>query len=307
MTKDKSLILPTELDVYKKLSLREIEAYTEKIRSQPSSTRDAKAYRLVRQALSDRQRALKRYVMDFEQTNNHHLLFYDSTAGFVKMAGHSVLFFASNIANRLHWRFTIKTDSDHYYPSEDGIISFRSFERLVSMLSDIEILADQELSRTDLHFFKLSQVYSDEQINKLRDRLEQKTARITALVMPSSPVPILFDAISKASYLIFYRFKHLSDPFARIAIGVPTVEKSHQLFKEYLAFANAQQPHNLSHLVRIVELCRELRFSIAYANQLNILHRHDVYQILTELTTSERIATQHYRKLKTYQSKPTSN
>lgn len=303
MAKKQKPITSTELEAYRGLTLHEIETRTEELRNQPASTRNQQAYRIARQALSDRQHEIKQLVMEFEKTNNSHLLFYDSTAGFAKMAGNSVLFFSNNIASRLHWRYTIKTDTDHYFVSEDGIISFRSFDHLVELLAGIHILPDTELDRPNLHFFKLSKVYTEEQIADLRDNLEQESARISALVLPSSPVPMLFDAISNISYMIFYRFKHLSDSFAREAVGLEIVQKSHQLFNAYLAFANAKKPRDLPHLVRIVELCRDLRHSMAYINRLGILHHRDVYKILDQLVVAERIATQHYRKLQKLQAK----
>lgn len=306
MTKSKKSITPNELETYRNLTLREIEARVEELKNQPTSAHNQQSYRIARQALSDRQHEIKQLVMEFEKTNNSHLLFYDSTASFAKMAGNSVLFFSNNIASRLHWRYTIKTDTDHYFVSEDGIISFRSFDHLAELLVGIHIMPDQNLDRPNLHFFKLSKVYTEEQIASLRDNLKQESARISALVMPSSPVPILYDAICNVSYMIFYRFKHLSDPFSREAVGFGIVQKSHELFNEYLAFANAKKPRDLPHLIRIVELCRILRHSMAYVNHLGILHHRDVYKVLDQIVTAERIATQHYRKLQKYQTKEKS-
>lgn len=139
MTK-KPAITPSQLAAYDDLTLREIEQKALELRSAPNSEKDSFAYRVAHQALNARKRRLKATVATFELTNDHHILFYDSTAGFSKMIGHSVLFFSMTIAERLHWRYTIKSDSDHYSVSEDGIISFRSLDRLTLLLGEINIL-----------------------------------------------------------------------------------------------------------------------------------------------------------------------
>lgn len=294
MTKPKPLS-PAQVADFQNLTLREIEELSEKFRTDPTPE-SRTSYRAARQALSVRQRQIKADVMCFEKTNDHHLLFYDSTANFVKMAGNSVLFFAITISPRLHWRFSIKLDTDHYSPSEDGIISIRSFEHLVAQLAEIQILPDPELSAPDLHYFKLAKVYTDEQIADLRDRVTNESERIAAIVMPSSPMPVLYDAIVKSAHLIYYRFKHLPDSFARETLGTEIVLKSHQLVTAYLAYANAPKTRSLPYLARIIELSRDLRHSMAYLSRLNILHHRDVYKILDQLTTIERLSSQAYKR-----------
>lgn len=292
---NKKPLKPSEIAEYRNLTLREIETLAEKFRADTSPDAHL-AYRAARQALSQRQRDLKADVMNFEKTNSHHLLFYESTAGFVKMAGNSVLFFATSVSPRLHWRFSIKVDTDHYSPSEDGIISIRSFENLAAQLAEIQILPDPELSTPDLHFFKFAKIYTDEQIASLRDRISRESERIAAMVMPSSPMPTLYDAITKSAHLIYYRFKHLPDSFARETVGRDIINQSHQLVTAYLAYANTPKTRSLPQLARIVELSRNLRHSMAYLSRLGIMHHRDVYKILDQLTTVERLSTAAYRR-----------
>lgn len=292
---NKKPLTPNQIAEFANLPLREIEALAEKFRNDESPEAH-QSFRAARQALSTRQRQLKADVMAFEKSNTHHLLFYDSTAGFVKMAGNSVLFFAASISKRLHWRFSIKLDTDHYSPSEDGVISIRSFEHLSTQLAEIDILPDPELNRPDLHFYKLGKIWTEEQIADLRDQISQESERIAALVMPSSPMPVLYDAIIKSAHLIYYRFKHLPDSFARETVGTEIVLKSHHLVTAYLAYANTPKSRSLPILAQIIELARDLRHSMAYLSRLGILHHRDIYKILDQLTTVERLSSQAYKR-----------
>ena len=73
--------------------------------------------------------------MEFEQTNDHHLLVFDSTDNFSKIAGRSVLFYTLTIADRIHRRYSVKNDSDDYSRSEDGVVSIRAIEQLPKSIS----------------------------------------------------------------------------------------------------------------------------------------------------------------------------
>lgn len=297
MTKKPS-ITPKQLAAYENLTLHEIEQAALKLRSAPDSEKDSLAYRIAHQALNSRKRRLKAVAATFESTNDHHLLFYDSTAGFTKMIGHSVLFFSMTIAERIHWRYTIKSDSDHYSVSEDGIISFRSLDRLTLLLSEINVLPDESLSTDELHYFILPKVYTEEQIESLRDSSRAELSRINSIVLPRSPLPSLYGAITDASSLIYSQFKHLSDPFAREVIGEDLVTTIYHLHNAYLSFADTKSTDAQKHLLEIIRLARHLRQGLAFASQLRLLHHRHICRILDQVVIIERIATGAYRKSK---------
>lgn len=243
--------------------------------------------------------------MAFEQTNDHHLLFFDSTSNFCKIAGHSVLFFTMTIADRIHWRYSVKIDSDHYSISEDGIISFRSLENLSNLLAGIGIFPDTELSTNELHYYRLAKVYTPEQIAKLRDHTQRDTERMMSIVMPTSPLPLLYDAIAQVSYTIYYQFKHLSDSLARDTIGRRMILESYELMVQYLEFANARSDLATERsLGKIVELARRLRHGMAYVGRVQILRHREICQILENLVMIDRIASKAYQKAKRPRTPP---
>lgn len=293
----KTSVKSADVDKYENLSLGELEktisTLQDKQKSNPSAavTQNLSAARCT---LQQRQRQIKARVMEFEQSNNHHLLFFNSTRGFVKLAGHSALFFAATIADRIHWRYSLKLDTDHYSTSEDGIISFRSLENITARLAEVNVFPDKSISDQELHYFKLSKVYSEEQISKLRDNAKQDIKRIMTIVMPASPVPSLYEAIAQASQLIYYQFKHLSDSLARETIGERLVMQSYDMTMAYLRYARLKNQGDIKDLQTIIELSRELRFGIAYASKLQILHHREVCKILEFLVSIERIAAKVY-------------
>lgn len=292
----KASVKSTDVDKYSNLTLTELESVIDALqanqRSSPTATtnQDLTAARF---ALQQRQHLIKSKVMEFERTNSNYLLFFSSTKGFVKVAGHSALFFAATIADRIHWRYSLKLDTDHYSVSEDGIISFRSLPPIAARLSEIDIFPDDSISDDELHYYKLAKVYSEEQIAKLRDNSKQDIKRIMTIVLPTSPIPSLYDAIMQAGQLLYYQFKHLSDGLARDTIGQRMVLVTYDMTMEYLKFARSKK-NNYQHLANIIEQARELRFGVAYVSRLQILHHREVCKILEHLVSIERIAAKAY-------------
>lgn len=270
-----------------------IQELTEKQKSHPTNT-NLREISTVRYALQQYQRALKAKVMDFESTNDHHLLFFASTNNFVKLAGHSALFFATTIADRIHWRYSLKPDTDRYSPSDDGVISFRSLEKVQDRLAEINIFPNHDLTTPELHFFQLSKVYSDEQISKLRDNAHRDLERIMNIVTPVSPIPSLYDAIVQSSQISYYSFKHLSDNIARDALGHKILLIGLEMVSEYNKFAHSKDNSGQDHLLNIIKLTHDAKDTLAYASRIGILHHRDTCKALDYLVSIERIATKAY-------------
>ncbi len=293
----KTSIKTALLNKYEHLTLPEIEQVIEDLLAQQKAAPEVRLTQdlaAARYALQQRQRQIKARVIEFEQTNNRHLVFFISTKGFVKLAGHSALFFAMTIADRIHWRYSLKLDTDHYSVSEDGIISFRALDTIAARLGEINVFPDRKYEDPELFYFELPKVYNDDQIDRLRDNAKQDIKRIMTIVLPASPIPSLYDAIMQASQLIYYQFKHLSDDLARDTLGHQMIANSYDMALEYLRYARCKNKADQRNLLKIIELTRELRFGIAYASKLQILHHREVCKILEYLVSAERIAAKAY-------------
>lgn len=296
MTKSTS-IKTDDLERYDNLNLHQIEQTISELEKE-SSTLARGQLHAARQALRNRQRIIKAEVMSFEEHNDHHLLFYDSTASFCKLAGHSVLFFSMTIAQRINWRGTPKSDTDHYHISDDGVMFFRSLTQISSHLAAINILPDDQLNTPELHFFKLDKTYTAEQIAKLRDRTEQVIDRIQTLTLPDSPFPALYTAITSVYGAIFREFQQISNQFARTTIGHRMVMESYEMTLQYHFYASYRGENREQYLLKIANLAKRLRFGMNYISRLRILHQRDICRILEDLLAIERLAGSAYRKAK---------
>lgn len=309
-------IKSAQLDKYQNLNLHELEAKISELEHQkPNKTLETEL-RTVRYALRKRLRQIKTRVMEFEQTNDRYLLIYDSTNNFSKVAGRSVLFYALTIANRLHRRYSIKPDSDGYSVSSDGIISIRALAPLEAGLKNLNIYLDEELSDQELHFYKLPRVYTEEQINHLRSDAREDHARITNIIVPHSPIPLLYTSILELNQQIYHCSRRISDTLAREVTIKTLLEKSQELLTGYLEFANFstlkplmasaghsdnspsnKNPERSKLLFSLLVNCRSLRFAMANVENLRLISHHELGEILLKLVEIEKTTAREYQKL----------
>lgn len=307
------------LDKYTQLDLHQLEEVITKLQQTLPTPENKTNLRAARQALRQRLRFIKSSAMKFEQTNDHHLLLFDSTDNFAKIAGHSVLYYTLTIADRIHRRYSVKNDSDEYYRSEEGIVSIRSLESLEVQLAEIDIYPDRALSTNELHFYKLPRTYTDEQIAKLRDKSEQDVERITSIIIPVSPIPELYTLILELNRLIYYNCKRISDTLARDTLLQALVLDANEILVSYLNLANAKESTGVArkptqnftyltntkthptsaqaqNLYNILLYARNLRNNLANIENLHLLHHRELCNILEKLVETERVAAREYNK-----------
>lgn len=244
-----------DFDSFLQKTIGEIEDCIINLRAREQTLEVRRQIRAASQALRQRQRDLKATAMDFEQTNNHHLLVFDSTHGFAKMVGNSVLFYSMTVANRLHRRFKIQQDTDNYSKSAQGVIALCSLEGLEEQLAQINIFPDETLSTTELHYYKLPKVYTDEQLADLHDKSRQDLERIMEIIMPQSPLPLLYREILEVNRLIYYNCKNITEWLARESLVKPLMKQANWLLENYLNFAGIRQ--------RATQTQRELEYAMA--------------------------------------------
>lgn len=320
MTKQHS-IKSTDIDQYENLDLHQLEtALTEFLKS-PPSPHVKQQIRTLRQAIHARQRLIKATVMEFEATNSHHLLIFDSTENFAKIAGRSVLFYTLTIADRIHRRYSVKNDTDDYSRSQDGIVSIRALKPLEAQLAEINILPDQERSTSELHFYTLPKFYREEQIARLRDRSHQDLERITSIILPKSPVPELYQLLLETNRLIYYSCRRINDSLARATLIQPIIVDANEALVSYLNFANAKptsgivrrcpqttiysttttntQPElstQAQNLLNIMLNIRNIRNCMANLVNLRLIHHRELCAILENIVEIERITAREYAK-----------
>ncbi len=293
----KQSIKTKAIDKFNGLNLIELEQEIARLQARQDAkptTTLARELAAARIALQKRQHKIKAQVMEFEQTNDHHLVFFASTQGFVKLAGRSALFFAMTVAERINWRCSLKPDTDHYSTSEDGIIAFRSLARVAALLEEIGITVDNTLDTPELHFYKLAKVYNDDQVAKLRDNSRQDIRRISEIVLPASPIPSLYDGIARAGQMIYFLTRHSADGLFRETIGKRMVEESCEMLEAYLNYATLKSRSEVDDLLKVAELAVKLRRMMAFGTKIQVIHHRDARKILEELVRVERIARSAY-------------
>lgn len=318
MTKTPS-IKTADLDQYEHLDLHQLEDQLKQLQQSPPSDNNLSVARAIRQALRQRQRSIKAKVMEFEQINNHHLLIFDSTDNFSKIAGHSVLFYTLTIAARIHRRYSVKNDTDGYSRSEDGIVSIRARNQLELQLAEINIFPDHERSSSELHFYKLPKVYRDEQIAKLRDQSRQDEERIKSILLPFSPAPELYNIILELNRLLYANCRRMPNSLARETLAPTILLEANEMLVSYLNFANAKNNTGIVHaypdlahttsqtttkpqsvqaqnLFNLLIYTRNLRNNLANIENLRLMHQRALCQILEKLVEIERITAREYAK-----------
>ena len=308
MTKPKP-IQTNLFEQYQGLDLHQLEAQALHFQSQPPSPVTKTHLRAINQALRSRQQLIKAKAIQFEATNNHHLLFFDSTERYAKLAGHSALFYAYTIAERLHRHFNLRRDTDTYSPSAEGVISFRDLDNLELRLAELEIHPDPKLSTSELHFYKLPRLYSEADIRKFRDRALRDFQRIATTVLPRAVIPDLFRNIQELERLIFYAAKHHSKPSDLHYYQTLLIGPSLGLVSCYLNFAKPPVsldpsasfvPDDMldpvAQLRQLLVLVHNLRNNIVTAENLDLVPLAELGKILSSLTEIDRIATREYAK-----------
>lgn len=318
MTKTPS-IKTALLEQYLNLNLHEIETELQQLLTQSLSSETKNSIHAARQALQKRQHYIKSQAMQFEATNDHHLLVFDSTDNFGKIAGRSVLFYALTIADRIHRRYNIKNDTDNYSRSDEGIISIRVLSQLEAQLHEIGIFPDHDLNTPELHFYKLPKTYSEEQIAKLRDKSRQDVARITSIIIPKSPSPKLYNLLLAMNRSLYHNCKRISDSLARDTLVRQIIFDANEALVSYLNFANAR-PHagivrqqlqsvlsvavsqtacpatspQAQNLFNILINIRNIRNSLANIENLRLMHHRELCEILEQIVEIERLTTREY-------------
>lgn len=323
MTK-KPAIKSTDLAQYTKKSICELEECIEELSAEQQTIETRRQLRAAHQALRERQRTVKAAAIEFEKTNNHDLLLFDSTHGFVKMAGNSVLFYTLTIANRLRRRFKVQEDTDDYSKSPEGIVAIRSLERLEEQLVLLEIRSDATLMKNalpELHYYKLPKVYTASEIEQLHDRSKQELARIKEIIIPESPLPMLYRDILEMNQLVYHALKGISERFARETLAQLMMVQADEILQNYLNYANlrvraSNTQRELQNAMAVVERkvpalvpqaatqnlfnmlvnTRQLRNRMANMENLRLVHHRQLGKILEKLVEIERTTEREYLK-----------
>lgn len=321
MTK-KPLVKTDAIDKYAKLTIHELEDKIAELQKQIQTTVVKRDLRALRVALAQRKKIVKAKVMTFEETNDHHLLIFDSTDGFQKIAGHSALFYALKICDRIGRRCKIMPDKDNYSRSEEGIVSIRSSDQLVEKMALLDIVPDEELTQDELYFYKMPRVYTEEQIQKLFDFSNQELERIQEIILPKSPMPALYRDILEMNQLVYFNVRDISDRLAKEVLGKELVAQADRVLQSYLNYANIRNQttwarHELQlglakseakaiaktkraagqNMMNLLMEIAQLKNRMSNMENLRLMHHRQIGRILSKVVAIEQVAEREYGKM----------
>lgn len=289
-----------------------------------SSKRTSSSTRLIRAqlgelevALHQRQRTIKEQVMNFETDNRQYLLLYTSTDGYYKMAGRSVLFYTARIVPRLGRRVTVRPDTDHYYPSGEGIVSIKNLVRLAEQLSQLGILPDSERSTSELYFYKFPYRLSDAQIATLRDKNEIVRERLNQNLRPIGPIPELHYQLMMAFELSFNILRSTRGNADRELITDGLIRPLQAMLAAYNSYIGARpdfefyylppmptcwaQPMPTSPraqiLLSLIYYSCYLHDQAGFLDQVRVMHRTRLTRILQYNREIQQLAIEAYQEL----------
>lgn len=268
-------------------------------------------------ALHQRQRAIKAQVMNFEADNQQYLLLYTSTDGYYKMAGRSVLFYAARIVPRLGRRVTVRPDTDHYYPSGEGIVSIKNLVRLAEQLSQLGILPDPERSTSELYFYKFPYRLSGAQIAALRDKNEVVRQRLNQNLRPIGPIPELHYQLMMAFELCFNILRSTRGNAERELITDSLIHPLQAMLAAYNSYVGARPDFEFHYLpptptcwaqpmptspraqilLGLIYHSCYLHDQAGFLDQVRVMHRTRLTRILQYNREIQRLAIEAYQEL----------
>lgn len=303
------------------LTLPELEAEYRKVQGATNLAPAKRSARLkeVKHALRERKHYLKGEVASFEVANYQYLLFFCSTDGYYKIIGHSLLLYAGTVAPRLSRKANIREDTDHYYPSAEGVASVRDLEFLTNQLANLGILLDRDRSTEELFYFKLRRTYSPAQLEKLRDHSDLNRKRLRGILRPDGPLPELSVKLNTLHRLALNLVRATTDPLARQKAQTGLLDNVELMLLHYHSYAGGRDDLEVRYLEQPLplelpasETPRSFRAKVLanLAARAALLHdrattmeslpgmsQARLIEILTTNAEAQRLVAQAYRKL----------
>lgn len=237
---------------------------------------------------------LKTLVMKLESKNYDRLIFYQSDNDYYKLAGHSALIYAGNIAKRIGRRFNLRADTDHYSKSVDGVISIVMNDRLRENLSVIKATIDSSNKNPHLIIFRLPYKFSEQDIEQFREWIKQEERQINQIILPKSPIPTLYTYVNELTEMIYHNSKNMSH-FGGATLGTDIFNSICSMHRCYLNYANG--------FIKLDNMASTMKKNIIYLKNemkiietLHLINNKNICKILEILVATERLVTKYAKQ-----------
>lgn len=182
----------------------------------------------------------KKRVMSFEEENYDKLLFLRSTNGFHKVFGHSLYFYAFDVAPKLDVAVNVYSDGDHEIKSEAGVVSVARLDELEKNFRKLKIERIKLEDKTgNVVIFRLPWKYTKKDIERFIEQNTYKKRRFNNVVMTENTIPTLYVNLQDLMKACYENVRRL-EPVAREALGNMIVEMVAEMLRCYTEMGNGR-------------------------------------------------------------------
>lgn len=180
-------------------------------------------------------------VMELEERNFSNLILLRSTKGFYKLFGHSMFFYAFEIAPKLEIEARVYADGDFEAKSEYGMCSIANlveFEKAIAKLG-IKRMRAKPSDNGNLIVFKLPWEYSQKDLDKLVEQNEYMRSKYNHVIMATNMIPMLYVNLNDLLKACYENVRRL-EVVARETMGNMIVELVAEMMRIYIEMGNGR-------------------------------------------------------------------
>lgn len=269
---------------YKGWTIHELEAELQKVRKEDpkdGKMRSAALQLMIRQRLE----YVKGLAAKFEETNDRHVLVFDSSNGYSKIIGNSLIFYVQALCERLDRTCRVRTDTDDYFRCEHGVVSVRFNDALVTQFDRENVYQDIELSTDELHFFRLPSPYKAEDIERLTQAFINDQHPGAQKALNAHVLPKTTRKMAQLADLTAHTCRKVEDRFLRETVAAPLMTEMQETSSAMLDYVLRSGKPELSlwSLMLALQAMRKMRNRLVMVDYLNLFPRHK-YALISDLS-----------------------
>lgn len=180
-------------------------------------------------------------VMELEERNFSNLILLRSTKGFYKLFGHSMFFYAFEIAPKLEIEARVYADGDFEAKSEYGMCSIANLAEFEKNLLKLEIkrMRSKSSNNGNLIIYKLPWEYSQKDLDKLVEQNEYMRSKYNHVIMATNMIPMLYVNLNDLLKACYENVRRL-EVVARETMGNMVVELVAEMMRIYIEMGNGR-------------------------------------------------------------------
>lgn len=228
-------------------------------------------------------KAAKRAALVAEKTNNSRLILFGSGNDWWKMGGNSLLIYAYYVCPKLHLTPNIVADTDYGKEIfEDGVISFRSLDKLENALTELKLLAGPRKVLGAKAVFELNKKFTAKELASYLASRHEEDEKAYSLVRPTIIIrPMVGGRIRTVLGNIHFGVKNMQG-FDRDTYGADILRPCIDMEYVYLAM-NKNQISESEGWPQILRDIEEIQLRLSIAVELKIIKKNYILESWADL------------------------